>query len=116
MKKSLIMMAAIALVGCNGANNQTTTTETTEEQKAVVDANGQKAVEYQRAINRYECDQLIAEWEANGTIEVAHTEDIDTESFKIATSSVADWYINQLMETDGLSEAEAHKLVDAFTE
>ena len=35
MKKSLIMMAAIALVGCNGANNQTTTTETTEEQKAV---------------------------------------------------------------------------------
>ena len=35
MKKSLIMMAAIALVGCNGANNQTTTTETTEEQKAI---------------------------------------------------------------------------------
>lgn len=87
----------------------------TEEQKAVVDANAQKAVEYQRAINRYECNQLIAEWEANGTIEVAHTEDIDTESFKVAASGVADWYINQLVETDGFSEEEAHKLVDAFT-
>ena len=73
------------------------------------------AVEYQRAINRYECNQLIAEWEANGTIEVAHTEDIDTESFKVAASGVADWYINQLVEADGLSEADAHKLVDAFT-
>lgn len=35
MKKSLIMMAVVAFVGCNSANNQTTTTETTEEQKAV---------------------------------------------------------------------------------
>ncbi|MBR5852616.1 MAG: efflux RND transporter periplasmic adaptor subunit [Alistipes sp.] len=35
MKKSLIMMAVVAFVGCNSANNQTTTTEATEEQKAV---------------------------------------------------------------------------------
>ena len=75
----------------------------TEAQQTVVKENAKKAVEYQRMINRYECDQLIADWEANGTIEVLHTEDIDVESFREATADVAGWYVKQLV--DGLVEA-----------
>jgi C4-dicarboxylate transporter DctM subunit len=87
----------------------------TPEQQAIVQENGQKTVEYQRLINRYECDQLIADWEANGTISVTYNEDIDTDSFKNATSDVADWFIDQLVNTDGYDEAEAKALVEAFT-
>ncbi|MDD7641762.1 MAG: TRAP transporter large permease subunit [bacterium] len=87
----------------------------TPEQQAIVEENAKKTVEYQRMINRFECDQLIADWEANGTIEVVHTEDIDTEGFKNATAGVADWFVDQLVNTDGFDEAEAKSLVEAFT-
>ena len=86
-----------------------------QEQQAIVEENAKKTVEYQRMINRYECDQLVADWEANGTIEVLHTEDIDTDSFKQATAGVADWFVDQLVNTDGFDEAEAKSLVEAFT-
>ena len=66
-------------------------------------------------INRFECDRLIADWVANETISVTYTEDIDTESFKNATADVADWYVDQLVNTDGFDEAEAKSLVEAFT-
>jgi TRAP-type C4-dicarboxylate transport system substrate-binding protein len=88
----------------------------TEEQQAIVLENGQKTVEFQRLINRYECDELISEWEKDGTISVTYNEDIDTDSFKDATSDVADWFISQLVETDGFDEADAKALVEAFTE
>ena len=87
----------------------------TSEQQAIVQENAQKTVEYQRMINRFECDRLIADWVANETISVTYTEDIDTESFKNATADVADWYVDQLVNTDGFDEAEAKSLVEAFT-
>ena len=86
-----------------------------EEQQAIVEENAKKTVEYQRMINRYECDQLVADWEANGSIDVLHTEDIDTDSFKEATADVADWFVDQLVHTDGFDETEAKSLVEAFT-
>ena len=58
---------------------------------------------------------LVENWEANDTIEVARTEDIDTDSFKEATADVADWFADQLVNTDGFDEAEAKSLVEAFT-
>lgn len=87
----------------------------TPDQQAIVQENAKKTVEYQRMINRYECDQLIADWEANGTIEVVHTDDVDMDSFRNATSDVADWYIDQLVNEDGFDETEAKNLVEAFT-
>ncbi len=88
----------------------------TDAQKEVINANGQKTVEYQRLINRYECDLLIADWEENGVVEVLHTEDVDVDSFRDATAGVADWFVNQLVEADGLPQEEAEALVNAFTE
>ena len=87
----------------------------TDEQKEAIDANATKTVEYQRAINRYECEQLVDTWEENGTVEVAHTEDIDTDSFKELTSGVADWFLNQLVDVDGYDETESQELINAFT-
>ncbi|MDD6037986.1 MAG: C4-dicarboxylate ABC transporter, partial [bacterium] len=87
----------------------------TDAQREAIDANAKKTVEYQRMINRFECDRLIADWVANETIHVTYTEDIDTESFKNATAGVADWFVDQLVNTDGFDEAEAKSLVEAFT-
>ena len=94
--------------------NQEVYDQLTDEQKACVDENAMKAVEYQRNINRYECDQLISDWTANNTITVIDTEDIDVDSFKTATAGVADWYIQQLVD-GGTPEADAKALVEAFT-
>lgn len=87
----------------------------TPEQQAIVEENAKKTVEYQRMINRFECDRLIADWVANETIHVTYTEDIDTEGFKSATDGVADWFVDQLVNTDGFEETEAKSLVEAFT-
>ena len=87
----------------------------TDEQKRIVDENAQKAVDYERAINRYECGELIKDWKANNVISVVETEEIDTESFKKATSGVADWYKKQLL-ANGHDAAAVEKLIKAFTE
>jgi C4-dicarboxylate transporter DctM subunit len=86
-----------------------------DEQKRIVDENAQKAVDYERAINRYECDELIKDWKANNVISVVETEEIDTESFKKAASGVADWYKKQLL-ANGHNAEDVEKLIKAFTE
>ena len=58
---------------------------------------------------------MIEDWKANDVIQVTETADIDTEGFKNATADVADWFIDQLVNTDGFDEAEARSLVEAFT-
>ncbi len=85
-----------------------------DEQKRIVDENAQKAVDYERLINRYECDELIKDWKENNVITVVETADIDTESFKSAASGVADWYKKQLLANGHESEA-VEKLIAAFT-
>ncbi|MGN0941049.1 MAG: TRAP transporter large permease subunit [Selenomonadaceae bacterium] len=87
----------------------------TEDQKAVVDANAKKAVEYERAINRYECEEILKQWKAAGKITVTDTEDIDTEGFKKASANVAKWYEEQLVTRDDVDPAEARELVELFT-
>ena len=86
-----------------------------DEQKRIVDENARKAVDYERAINRYECDELIKDWKANNVISVVETEEIDTESFKNAASGVVDWYKKQLL-ANGHDDAAVEKLIKAFTE
>ncbi len=86
-----------------------------DEQKRIVDENAQKAVDYERAINRYECDELIKDWKANNVISVVETEEIDTESFRKAASGVADWYKKQLL-ANGHDAKDVERLIKSFTE
>ena len=86
-----------------------------DEQKRIVDENAQKAVDYERAINRYECEELIKDWKANNVISVIETEEIDTESFRKAASGVADWYKKQLL-ANGHNPKDVEKLIKSFTE
>ena len=86
------------------------------EQQAVLNENAQKAIDYERAINRFECDKLIAEWKERGIIEVVPTEEVDTKAFKDAASGVIDWYKNQLIATDGYPADEVEKLISLFAE
>ena len=85
-----------------------------DEQKEVVDQNARKAVAYERAINRYECDELIKDWKKNNVISVVETEDIDTESFRSAAAGVVEWYRKQLL-ANGHSPETVDKLIKAFT-
>ena len=86
-----------------------------DEQKRIVDENAQKAVDYERAINRYECEELIKDWKANNVISVIETEEIDTESFRKAASGVADWYKKQLL-ANGHNPKDVERLIKSFTE
>lgn len=86
-----------------------------DEQKRIVDENAQKAVDYERAINRYECEELIKDWKANNVISVIENEEIDTESFKKAASGVADWYKKQLLD-NGHNPKDVERLIKSFTE
>ncbi len=86
-----------------------------DEQKLIVDENAQKAVDYERAINRYECEELIKDWKENNVISVIETEEIDTESFRKAASGVADWYKKQLLD-NGHNPKDVERLIKSFTE
>ena len=86
-----------------------------DEQKRIVDENAQKAVDYERAINRYECEELIKDWKENNVISVIETEEIDTESFKKAASGVAAWYKKQLLD-NGHNPKDVERLIKSFTE
>ncbi len=86
-----------------------------DEQKRILDENARKTVDFERAINRYECDELIKDWKEKGIISVTENEEIDTESFKKATEGVVSWYKNQLIE-NGHDAAAVEKLIKAFTE
>lgn len=86
-----------------------------DEQKRIVDENAQKAVDYERAINRYECEELIKDWKENNVTSVIETEEIDTESFKKAASGVAAWYKKQLLD-NGHNPKDVERLIKSFTE
>jgi C4-dicarboxylate transporter DctM subunit len=93
--------------------NQKVYNHFTEEQKAVIDANAAKAVQYQKEINRTNSEELVAKWEQSSNIEVIQQEDMDTESFQKAAEGIVDWYIGQLTEK-GMTEADAEAFVDSF--
>jgi len=87
----------------------------TDEQKAVIDANAAKAVEYQKTINRENVEALVSEWKDNGAMEVTTLDAIDSESFKNAASGAVGWYTDQLVSQKGMSEEDAKAYVAAFT-
>ena len=87
----------------------------TDEQKAVIDANAAKAVEYQKTINRENVESLVSEWKESGAMEVTTLDAIDSDSFKNAASGAVDWYTGQLVSQKGMSEDDAKAYVAAFT-
>ena len=87
----------------------------TDEQKAVVDANAAKAVEYQKATNRAKVEALVAEWTESGVMEVTPLDQVDSDSFKNACAGAFDWYQNALVSQKGMSEDEAAAFIANFT-
>lgn len=95
--------------------NQNAYDQFTDEQKAVIDANAAKAVEYQKTINRENVEALVQEWTQSGAMEVTTLDKIDSDSFKNAASGAVDWYIDQLVSQKGMSDSDAKDYVSAFT-
>ena len=96
--------------------NQKAYDQFTDEQKKVIDENAKKAVEYQKSINRSDVENLVAEWKQSGVMEVTEAKDMDIQSLKDASKSVFTWYEQQLVDKCGMTQAEAQKFVEAFTQ
>ena len=84
----------------------------TPEQQAVVDEAGQKAVEYERYINRSGDEEITNRWKDKNGVTFTAKEDMDIESFKEAVDGVDEWFIEEL-KSQGYEDAE--ELVEAFT-
>lgn len=83
----------------------------TPEQQAVVDEAGQKAVEYERYINRAGDEEIISRWEEKNGVDITEKEDMDIDSFKEAVEGIDEWYIKEL-ENQGYEDARS--LVEVF--
>ncbi|MDY2818810.1 MAG: TRAP transporter large permease subunit [Hominisplanchenecus sp.] len=84
----------------------------TEEQRAVVDEAGKKAVDYERDINRADDENILDRWQNENDVEVLRHEELDIDSFKEAVEPVTEWYTQELKNA-GYEDAE--ELVAAFT-
>ena len=84
----------------------------TPEQQAVVDEAGQKAVEYERYINRSGDEEIMNRWKDKNGVTFTEKDDMDIESFKEAVDDVDEWFIEEL-KSQGYEDAE--ELVEAFT-
>ena len=85
----------------------------TPEQQAVVDEAGQKAVDYERYINRAGDEEIMDRWQNTNGVTITKYEDMDVDSFKNAVSGVAEWYQKEL-ENQGYKDAA--DLIAVFTE
>ena len=85
----------------------------TPEQQQVVDEAGQKAVEYERYINRSGDEEIMSRWEESNGVTFTKKEDMDIDSFKKAVDGIDDWFVNEL-KSAGYDDAQ--DLVDLFTE
>ena len=84
----------------------------TPEQQAVVDECGQKAVEYERSINRSSDDEIKERWESKNGVTFTEKADMDIDSFREAVDGVDEWFVNEL-KSQGYDDAQ--DLVDLFT-
>ena len=84
----------------------------TPEQQAVVDECGQKAVEYERYINRSSDNEIKERWESKNGVTFTEKADMDIDSFKEAVDGVDDWFVNEL-KSQGYEDGQ--ELVDLFT-
>ncbi len=85
----------------------------TPEQQAVVDECGQKAVEYERYINRSGDEEIMTRWQSKNGVTITNKEDMDIDSFKEAVDGVDEWFVKEL-EKEGYDDAQ--ELVDLFTQ
>ena len=85
----------------------------TTEQQQVVDEAGQKAVEYERYINRSGDEEIMSRWEKSNGVTFTKKEDMDIDSFKKAVDGIDDWFVKEL-KSAGYDDAQ--DLVDLFTE
>ena len=85
----------------------------TAEQQAVVDECGQKAVEYERYINRSGDEEIMSRWKESNGVTFTKKEDMDIDSFKEAVDGVDEWFVQEL-KNQGYDDAQ--DLVDLFTE
>ena len=85
----------------------------TPEQQAVVDECGQKAVQYERYINRSGDEEIMERWQSKNGVTITKKEDMDIDSFKKAVDGVDEWFVKEL-EKEGYDDAQ--ELVDLFTQ
>ena len=83
----------------------------TSEQQAVVDEAGQKAVEYERYINRSGDEEIMNRWQSKNGVTITKKEDMDIDSFKKAVEGVDEWFVEQLKDA-GYDDGQ--ELVDLF--
>ena len=83
----------------------------TPEQQAVVDEAGQKAVEYERYINRSGDEEIMNRWQSKNGVTITKKEDMDIDSFKKAVEGVDEWFVEQLKDA-GYDDGQ--ELVDLF--
>ena len=84
----------------------------TPEQQKVVDEAGQKAVAYERYINRAGDEEIMERWSSSNGVTITPYEDMDIDSFKQAVEGVDTWY-QQELEKQGYMDAA--DLIGAFT-
>ena len=84
----------------------------TPEQQAVDDECGQKAVEYERYINRSSDNEIKERWESKNGVTFTEKADMDIDSFKEAVDGVDEWFVNEL-KSQGYEDGQ--DLVDLFT-
>ena len=68
----------------------------TPEQQKVVDEAGQKAVAYERYINRAGDEEIMERWQSKNGVTITNKEDMDIDSFKKAVEGVDEWFVEQL--------------------
>lgn len=83
----------------------------TPKQQAVVDEAGQKAVEYERYINRAGDEEITSRWAEKNGVTITEKEEMDIDSFKEAVNGIDEWYIKEL-ESQGYENA--RELVEVF--
>ena len=83
----------------------------TPEQQVVVDEAGQKAVEYERYINRSGDEEIMDRWAEKNGVTFTQKEDMDIDSFKEAVDGIDQWFVEELKK-QGYDDAE--ELVEAF--
>ena len=84
----------------------------TPEQQKVVDEAGQKAVAYERYINRAGDEEIMERWSNSNGVTITPYEDMDIDSFKQAVEGVDTWYQQELEKQGYMDAAE---LIGAFT-
>ena len=87
----------------------------TPEQQKVVDEAGQKAVAYERYINRAGDEEIMERWSSSNGVTITPYEDMDIDSFKQAVEGVegVDTWYQQELEKQGYMDAA--DLIGAFT-